>query len=75
MDFDDTPEEAAFRAEARTWLEENFPASLAGKAGVSVSLATGSLIIGVIAMVYVTAGGLKAAVWADLIQGSALVRR
>ena len=47
--------------------------TLAGKAGVSVSLATGSLIIGVIAMVYVTAGGLKAAVWADLIQGSALI--
>jgi SSS family solute:Na+ symporter len=47
--------------------------TLAGKAGVSVNLATGSLIIGVIAMVYVTAGGLKAAVWADLIQGSALI--
>lgn len=26
MDFDDTPEEAAFRAEARAWLEENAPA-------------------------------------------------
>ncbi len=47
--------------------------TLAGKAGVSVSLATGSLIIGVIAMVYVTAGGLKACAWADLIQGSALI--
>ena len=26
MDFDDTPEEAAFRAEARAWLEENLTA-------------------------------------------------
>ncbi|MEO6988613.1 MAG: acyl-CoA dehydrogenase family protein [Aquihabitans sp.] len=26
MDFDDTPEEAAFRTEARTWLEANAPA-------------------------------------------------
>ena len=32
-----------------------------------------SLIIGLIAMVYVTAGGLKACAWADLIQGSALI--
>jgi SSS family solute:Na+ symporter len=47
--------------------------TLAGKAGMSVSLATGSVIIGVIAMAYVTAGGLKACAWADLIQGSALV--
>ncbi|MCL7965462.1 MAG: sodium/solute symporter [marine benthic group bacterium] len=47
--------------------------TLAGKAGYQLSLGTGSLIIGVIAMAYVTAGGLKAAVWADLIQGSALI--
>jgi SSS family solute:Na+ symporter len=47
--------------------------TLAGKAGMSLSLATGSLIIGVIAMAYVTAGGLKACAWADLIQGSALI--
>ena len=47
--------------------------TLAGKAGYSLSLATGSLIIGVIAMAYVTAGGLKACAWADLIQGSALI--
>ncbi|MEJ2319973.1 MAG: sodium/solute symporter [Gemmatimonadales bacterium] len=47
--------------------------TLASKAGVSLSLATGSLIIGVIAMAYVTAGGLKACAWADLIQGSALI--
>jgi acyl-CoA dehydrogenase len=26
MDFDDTPEEAAFRAEARSWLEQHAPA-------------------------------------------------
>jgi len=25
MDFNDTPEEAAFRAEARAWLEKNAP--------------------------------------------------
>jgi SSS family solute:Na+ symporter len=41
--------------------------------GYSVSLATGSLIIGIIAMCYVAAGGLKACAWADLIQGSALI--
>lgn len=37
------------------------------------SLATASLVIGIIAMVYVAAGGLKACAWADLIQGSALI--
>jgi SSS family solute:Na+ symporter len=47
--------------------------SLAAKAGIHVSLLTGSFIIGLIAMVYVTAGGLKACAWADLIQGSALI--
>ncbi|TFG51964.1 MAG: hypothetical protein E4H37_07050 [Gemmatimonadales bacterium] len=47
--------------------------TLAGKAGYSLSLATGSLVIGVIAMAYVTAGGLKACAWADLLQGSALI--
>ncbi|MBE0592275.1 MAG: sodium/solute symporter [Gemmatimonadales bacterium] len=47
--------------------------TLAGNAGYHVSLATGSLVIGVIAMAYVTAGGLKACAWADLIQGSALI--
>jgi solute:Na+ symporter, SSS family len=47
--------------------------TLAGKAGYSLSLAQGSLIIGIIAMLYVTAGGLKACAWADLIQGSALI--
>ena len=47
--------------------------TLAAKAGYPVSLAMGSLIIGLIAMLYVTAGGLKACAWADLIQGSALI--
>jgi len=47
--------------------------TLAGNAGYHLSLATGSLVIGVIAMAYVTAGGLKACAWADLIQGSALI--
>ena len=37
------------------------------------SLAQSSLVIGLIAMVYVAAGGLKACAWADLIQGSALI--
>jgi len=47
--------------------------TLATMAGKSLSLAMGALIIGFIAMVYVTAGGLKACAWADLIQGSALI--
>ncbi len=47
--------------------------TLAGQAGFPITLAQGSLVIGVVAMIYVTAGGLKACAWADLIQGSALV--
>ena len=47
--------------------------SLAGQMGYNVSLLTGSLVIGIIAMLYVGAGGLKACAWADLIQGSALI--
>jgi len=47
--------------------------TLAGKMGYSVSLTTGALVIGLIAMLYVAAGGLKACAWADLIQGSALI--
>jgi len=47
--------------------------TLAAKAGYPISLAMGSLVIGIIAMLYVTAGGLKACAWADLIQGSALI--
>mgnify|MGYP000858383241 CR=1 FL=1 len=37
------------------------------------TLAQASLAIGIIAMLYVAAGGLKACAWADLIQGSALI--
>lgn len=47
--------------------------TLAGQAGFHLSLAQCSLMIGLVAMIYVTAGGLKACAWADLIQGSALV--
>ncbi|HOL89586.1 MAG TPA: sodium/solute symporter [Anaerohalosphaeraceae bacterium] len=37
------------------------------------TVAQASLVIGIIAMLYVAAGGLKACAWADLIQGSALI--
>lgn len=37
------------------------------------TVAAASLVIGLIAMIYVAAGGLKACAWADLIQGSALI--
>jgi len=47
--------------------------TMAGKMGYDVSIASASLVIGLIAMIYVTAGGLKACAWADLIQGSALI--
>ncbi|MBN2578328.1 MAG: sodium/solute symporter [Pirellulales bacterium] len=47
--------------------------TLALKVGYNVPLEYGSLAIGVIAMVYVATGGLKACAWADLIQGSALI--
>ena len=47
--------------------------TMAGKMGYDVPIATAALVIGLIAMVYVTAGGLKACAWADLIQGSALI--
>ncbi len=47
--------------------------TLAEKMGYNVSLASGSLVIGFIAMAYVASGGLKACAWADLIQGSALI--
>jgi len=47
--------------------------TLAAQMGHNVPLAMGSLVIGIIAMCYVAAGGLKACTWADLIQGSALI--
>lgn len=47
--------------------------TMAGKMGYSVSIANASLVIGLIAMIYVAAGGLKACAWADLIQGSSLI--
>ncbi|MHC4555913.1 MAG: sodium:solute symporter family transporter [Planctomycetota bacterium] len=47
--------------------------TMAGKMGYDVSIPAAALVIGLIAMVYVTAGGLKACAWADLIQGSALI--
>ena len=47
--------------------------TMAGKMGYDVSIATAAIVIGIIAMVYVTAGGLKACAWADLIQGSSLI--
>jgi SSS family solute:Na+ symporter len=47
--------------------------TLAGLAGYSVGLPGASAAIGIIAVVYVATGGLKAAVWADLVQGSALI--
>ena len=47
--------------------------TLAAKMGYTVTLAQGSLVIGLIAMIYVAAGGLKACAWADLLQGSGLI--
>jgi len=41
--------------------------------GLKISLAIASIAIGLIAMIYVVTGGLKACAWADLIQGSALI--
>lgn len=47
--------------------------TIGGDMGYNVPLAIGALVIGIIAMVYVAAGGLRACAWADLIQGSALI--
>ena len=41
--------------------------------GVPLNVTTASWIIGLLAAVYVAAGGLKACAWADLLQGSALI--
>lgn len=47
--------------------------TMGGKMGYDISIASASMVLGLIAMVYVAAGGLKACAWADLIQGSALI--
>ncbi|MEQ8847584.1 sodium/solute symporter [Botrimarina sp.] len=47
--------------------------TLGDKYGMAIPLWQPSLFIAVVAMVYVVAGGLKASVWADLLQGSALI--
>lgn len=47
--------------------------TLGGQMGYNITLLAGALVIGIIAMLYVAAGGLKACAWADLIQGSALI--
>ncbi len=41
--------------------------------GLEITLTNASWIIGILAAVYVVAGGLKACAWADLLQGSALI--
>lgn len=41
--------------------------------GVTINLTSASWLIGILAAVYVVAGGLKACAWADLLQGSALI--
>jgi alkylation response protein AidB-like acyl-CoA dehydrogenase len=40
-DLDADPALAAFRAEARAWLEENFPTSLRGQAGLALAVMEG----------------------------------
>ena len=47
--------------------------TLFARNGLELSLEAGSLFIALIAMIYVVTGGLKASVWADLVQGSALI--
>ncbi len=47
--------------------------TMAAKMGYDVTILNASIAIGIIAMIYVVAGGLKACAWADLIQGSALI--
>jgi len=44
-----------------------------GFLNVRIDIFTASWIIGILAAVYVAAGGLKACAWADLLQGSALI--
>lgn len=41
--------------------------------GIPINITTLSWFVGILAGIYVAAGGLKACAWADLIQGSALI--
>ncbi len=47
--------------------------TLGARYGMDIALWQPSIFIALIAMIYVVAGGLKASVWADLLQGSALI--
>jgi SSS family solute:Na+ symporter len=47
--------------------------TLGARFGVDIDLWQPSAFIAIIAMIYVVGGGLKASVWADLLQGSALI--
>ena len=47
--------------------------TLGNRFDVEIALWQPSLFIALIAMIYVVCGGLKASVWADLLQGSALI--
>ncbi|HRV07508.1 MAG TPA: sodium/solute symporter [Acidobacteriota bacterium] len=47
--------------------------TLFGEMGYDVGLYAGSFFIALVAMIYVVSGGLKASVWADLVQGSGLI--
>ncbi len=46
---------------------------LLGQVNININLATACWIMGLIAALYVAFGGLKACVWADLVQGTALI--
>ncbi|MCK4763071.1 MAG: hypothetical protein KAW12_12825, partial [Candidatus Aminicenantes bacterium] len=41
--------------------------------GIPITMTTACWMIGILAAIYVAAGGLKACAWADLIQGTALI--
>ena len=47
--------------------------TLGSRFGMEITLWQPSMFIALIAMIYVVSGGLKASVWADLLQGSALI--
>lgn len=47
--------------------------TLGSRYGMNIELWQPSVFIATIAMIYVVGGGLKASVWADLLQGSALI--